>query len=328
MHESRPDGPVMFRPKKRYIEIGTVFAALVALGTLALVALLVYRATRVHVDVTGISDGAAITTFDAAALEVHFEFASEDEAAEAIAHRRRRAGRGARRSSARIMVWRPPAPLAEGDHTHRGGGAPGRVRRLGAHLGLHRRRHRPRPRPCRRRSTPSTSATAPASPGTVEDGAELTADGEAVEIDDDGAFTLRYERPPGGTGHAGGRRPGRQHHDRVGRGPDHLPGHAGRPRHRGGLERPAAPRAGILALIDQGRIDTVALDLKDEAGIVGYDTEVAPGARDRRRRCGTSTSRRRWPPSRAAAPAWSAASSPSRTRVLAQAAWAAGQTSR
>ena len=33
-------------------------------------------------------------------------------------------------------------------------------------------------------------------------------------------------------------------------------------------------RAGVLALIDQGRIDTVALDLKDEAGIVGYDTEV------------------------------------------------------
>ena len=83
MHESRPDGSVMFRPKKRYIEIGTVFAALVALGTVALVALLVYRATRVDVDVTGISDGAAITTFDAAALEVHFEFASEDEAAEA-----------------------------------------------------------------------------------------------------------------------------------------------------------------------------------------------------------------------------------------------------
>ena len=65
MHESRPEGPVMFRPKKRHIEIGTVFAALVAVATIALVAVLVYRATRVHIDVTGISDGAAITTFDA-----------------------------------------------------------------------------------------------------------------------------------------------------------------------------------------------------------------------------------------------------------------------
>jgi hypothetical protein len=34
-------------------------------------------------------------------------------------------------------------------------------------------------------------------------------------------------------------------------------------------------RAGVLALVDQGRIDTVELDLKDEDGVVGYDTDVA-----------------------------------------------------
>ena len=34
-------------------------------------------------------------------------------------------------------------------------------------------------------------------------------------------------------------------------------------------------RDGILAMIDQHRIDTVQLDLKDDSGIVGFDTNVA-----------------------------------------------------
>ena len=33
-------------------------------------------------------------------------------------------------------------------------------------------------------------------------------------------------------------------------------------------------RNGILRLVDEGRIDTVELDLKDDQGIVGYDTTV------------------------------------------------------
>ena len=42
-------------------------------------------------------------------------------------------------------------------------------------------------------------------------------------------------------------------------------------------------RAGIEDLIDRGLIDTVELDLKDESGIVGYDSELAKAQRDRRR---------------------------------------------
>ena len=34
-------------------------------------------------------------------------------------------------------------------------------------------------------------------------------------------------------------------------------------------------RAGIEDLIDRGLVDTVELDLKDESGIIGYDSELA-----------------------------------------------------
>src|SRR5690606_6131241 len=33
-------------------------------------------------------------------------------------------------------------------------------------------------------------------------------------------------------------------------------------------------RERVLALLDEGRIDTVQIDLKDESGIVGFDTSV------------------------------------------------------
>ena len=51
-----------------------------------------------------------------------------------------------------------------------------------------------------------------------------------------------------------------------------------------------------MDLIDRGLIDTVELDLKDEAGVVSYDSAAAQGPRDRRgvgrlrprpRRCST-----------------------------------------
>jgi len=271
MHESRPDGPVMFRPKKRYIEVGTVFAALVALATIALVAVLVYRATRVHIAATGITDGAAITTFDAAALEVHLEFESEDEAADATL-----TVDGERVDEPAVlgplMVWRPPAPLAEGDHTIEVA-----VPRAAFGDSVHRWRF-------------TVDGTAPALTvpptvdpvdlgdaaritGTVEAGAELTADGDAVDVADDGSFTLRYDRPPAGpvTLEAADRAGNRTTASVVV--PITYPGLRGV--HVTAAAWSQEPlRAGILALIDQGRIDTVELDLKDEEGVVGYDTDV------------------------------------------------------
>jgi hypothetical protein len=323
MHESRPEGPVMFRPKKRHVEIGTVFAALVALGTIALVAILVYRATRVHIDVSGISDGAAITTFDAAALEVHFEFASDDEAAEAALTVD---GEPVEEPAVLgpVMVWRPPAPLAEGDHTLEVA-----VPRAAFGDSVHTWRF-------------TVDGTAPALTvppavdpvdisdgaritGTVEEGAELTADGEAVEIDDDGGFTLRYDRPPAGpvTLEAADRAGNRTTASVVV--PITYPGMRGVHVTAAAWSDPLL-RAGVLALIDQGRIDTVALDLKDEAGVVGYDTAV-PRALE------TGAAVRHFDLEAAVAAIESRGARvigrivAFQDPVLAQAAWAAGQTS-
>lgn len=323
MHDSRPDGPVMFRPKKRYIEVGTIFAALVALATVALVAVLVYRATRVHVDATGISDGAAITTFDAAALEVLLEFESEDEAAQATL-----TVDGERVEEPSVlgplMVWRPPAPLAEGDHT-----VEVAVPRAAFGDSIHTWRF-------------TVDGTAPALTvpptvdpvgiadaarisGTVEVDAELTADGDQVEVDDDGRFSLRFERPPAGpvTLRAA---------DRAGNTttasvviPVVYPGMRG-------VHVTAAAwsdevlRTGVLALVDQGRIDTVVLDLKSEDGIVGYDTEVA-------RAIEVGAAVRHFDLEAAVAAIESRGArvvgriTAFHDPVLAQAAWAAGQTS-
>jgi hypothetical protein len=272
MHESRPEGPVMFRPRKRYIEVGTVFAALVALGTIALVAVLVYRATRVHVDATGISDGAAITTFDAAALEVHLEFESEEEAADATLTVD---GQKVEEPAVLgpLMVWRPPAPLAEGDHSIEVA-----VPRAAFGDSIHTWDFTVDGTAPSLTVPPTVDPVAIDDParitGTVESGADLTADGEPVDVDDDGGFTLRYERPPAGpvTLEAADRAGNRTTASVVV--PVTYPGLRGvHVTAAAWSEEPL--RAGVLALIDQGRIDTVELDLKDEEGVVGYDSEVA-----------------------------------------------------
>jgi hypothetical protein len=271
MHESRPEGPVMFREKKRYIEAGTVFAALVALATAALVAVLVYRATRVEVEQTGVADGAAITTFEAAALEVKLEFSSDEEASEAVLTVD---GEVIEEPGVLgpFMVWRPPAPLEEGEHfievavprpvfgdaVHRWDfvvdGTPPALEVPSA--------------------VDPVAIDAPAEvSGTVEEGAELTADGDAVDLDGDGRFTLRFERPPAGPITLDAT-------DRAGNTttasvvvPVTYPGLRGV--HVSAAAWSSEPlRSGILRLADEGRIDTVQLDLKDDTGSVGYDSDV------------------------------------------------------
>ncbi len=270
MHESRPEGPVMFRQKQRRIELGTVFAALVALATLGFVAMLVYRNTRVHIEQTGVEDGAAITTFDAAALEVRFEFSSDEEAAEATLQVDGEVVEPGVLGT--FMVWRPPAPLEEGDHVLEVA-----VPRAVFGDSIHRWAF-------------TVDGTAPALDvpsaveavaidepaevtGTVERGAALTAAGEEVEVRGDGTFTLRYDRPPAGpvtveaTDRAGNRTTAavvvpvtypslRAVHVTAAAWSD------------SGL------RAQILQLVDAGLVDTVQLDLKDDTGTVGYDSDV------------------------------------------------------
>ena len=109
--------------------------------------------------------------------------------------------------------------------------------------------------------------------GRVEAGSRVRADGDEVEVDDDGSFTLSYTQAPAGpialeaVDEAGNVTPASVvvpvtypslrgvHVERAAWGNEQL-------------------RNGILRLVDEGRIDTVELDLKDDQGIVGYDTTV------------------------------------------------------
>jgi hypothetical protein len=271
VHESRPEGPVMFREKKRYIELGTVFAAVVALATIGLVAVLVYRATRVEVEQTGIEDGAAITTFAAAALEVSFEFSSEEEAAEAtltvdgeVVEEPPVMGP--------YMLWRPPTPLAEGDHSIEVA-VPRAVFGDSIHRWDFTVDGTPPALDVPTAVDPVAIDEAAEVAGTVEEGVELTADGDEVDVDDDGAFSLHFDRPPPGAITL-------EASDRAGNTtttevvvPITYPGLRGV--HVSAAAWSNGPlRDGILRMVDEGRIDTVQIDLKDDTGTVGYDSQV------------------------------------------------------
>jgi hypothetical protein len=261
----------VFREQRRRIEVGTVFAAVVALGTAAFVGVLAYRATRVDVEHTGLEDGAVLNGPDAAALEVRLTFDSPGDAREASLSFD---GEPVEEPTVDgdTVVWRPPGELAEGEH------------RLTLAV----------PRPVLDDAhrtwrftvdlTPPTlevpglvdpvAIDAPAEvAGQAEPGSSVRADGDEVEVDDDGRFALSYTRAPAGpialeaTDEAGNRTaasvtipvayPGLRgvHVSAAAWGNEQL-------------------RNGILRLVDEGRIDTVQLDLKDDQGVVGYDTSV------------------------------------------------------
>jgi hypothetical protein len=276
MHESRPEGPVMFRPRKRYIEIGTVFAALVALATAGLVGGLVYRATRVDVEQTGVEDGDHITTDEAAALEVLFEFESDKEAAEATLTVD---GRVVDEPGVLgpVMLWRPPEALAEGEHSIEVA-VPRAVFGDSVHTWDFTVDGTPPVLEVPSAVDPVAIDESSEVSGTVEDAARLTADGDEVDLDDDGSFTLSFDRPPPGPVTL-------EATDLAGNAttaqvvvPLSYPGLRGVHMSAAAWSSPVL-RDPILRLADEGRIDTVSIDLKDDTGTVGYDSEV-PRARE------------------------------------------------
>lgn len=109
--------------------------------------------------------------------------------------------------------------------------------------------------------------------GEVEPDATLRMNGEEVEVDN-GRFAVVFEHPPTGTlrfeaTDAAGNWTVAETVVRV-----HYPT-SSRAVHvsAAGWANPEL-RAGVLALIDERRIDTVELDLKDESGVIGYLSEV------------------------------------------------------
>jgi peptidoglycan/xylan/chitin deacetylase (PgdA/CDA1 family) len=112
--------------------------------------------------------------------------------------------------------------------------------------------------------------------GSANEAAVLRADGRRVELND-GRFTLRYETPPArpviltATDAVGNTSRWRMPVTLVPR----LPREPVRAVHVSADGWASSPlRQGVLEMIDQHRINTVELDLKDEAGVVGWDAPV------------------------------------------------------
>jgi hypothetical protein len=109
--------------------------------------------------------------------------------------------------------------------------------------------------------------------GKVEEGVELRLDDEAID-NDDGSFAVDFDSPPTGSllfaavDEAGNRTE------------KHVVVPVAYPTTSHAVHVSAAAwaderlRAGIESLIDRGLVDTVELDLKDESGVVGYDSEL------------------------------------------------------
>ena len=109
--------------------------------------------------------------------------------------------------------------------------------------------------------------------GTVNEEVTLTVNGEEVDVDGDGTFELTYDRPPLGFLEIEA---------------EDLAGNTTSQRIRVPVAYPeiravhvsAAAwandelRSGVMRLIDEGRINAVQLDIKDELGIIGYDSDV------------------------------------------------------
>ncbi len=269
------EDPNVFRSKRRRVEVGTIFAGLVAVATIGLVGGLVYRGTRVDLDVTGIRDDALITTVEAAALEVTIVLPSRSAAKDATL-RFDGAVVDEPELTEATLVWHPSAALPEGHH----------VLQLAV------------PRPlfddAQFRWDFTVDGTAPGLmvppatdpvaidaevdvPGVVEAGARVTANGNRVRVRDDGTFVLHFDRPPVGPVALEAR-------DRAGNVtaaplvvPITTPGLRG-VHVTGPAWSNEQLRGAILALADEHRIDTVELDLKDESGVVVYDANVPRAA--------------------------------------------------
>ena len=235
-----------------------------------------WSATRVRVEVTGLPDRATITPGLLADRTARFTVDPDDTVEEATLLL------DGRPVPDKALEWRggtllwPPGKLAEGRHQ-----VELRVPRAGMPASRHRWSFEVDETPPGidvPRLLPAAGICDPVTvKGRVEKGSTITLDGKPLELNDD-QFTLHYKRPPTGPLHlVATDRAGNQTHAEV-----IVP-----VRYAGGqgVHVTAAAwgyeplRAGILGLIDAGRISVVELDLKDEGGVVGYDSQV-PLARE------------------------------------------------
>ncbi|CAN5264940.1 hypothetical protein BH18ACT4_BH18ACT4_07130 [soil metagenome] len=261
--------PRLYRPR-RQVDVGLIllwlfFAVVVMLGVRA-----GWKATRVDVSAAGITDDMLLTATAAEGLAVELTFVKAEHLERADLTFDGRSVRDEVDVDGRTLRWRPAA-VGEGEHELR--------------LAV--------PRMVLADAVFSWDLVVDGTPpvidvppvldpvpiddpvtvtGRVDEGSTLTIDGERVPLDD-GTFSLPFAIPPAGPLHleavdeAGNRTSGEVIV------PVAYPGARG-------VHVTAAAwnydelRQGVLDLIDAGLIDTVELDLKDESGIVGYDSQV------------------------------------------------------
>lgn len=269
-----------FAPRRK-IDVGALLIAGSALGLLAWMGTSFWKATRVEVEVAGFVDGAPLQPDAAEDLEIAVTMPKGDD--------RFRAGLQldgvellddlefdgdtlALVPRALVTDEVVPGALAEGEHE-----LVLRVGRLFLPDSEFRWTYVVDGTPPEL-SIPATIDPVPIEDevtvaGEIEEGAELLLGGEPVDVDD-GRFAVSFEHPPTGALRfqavdAAGNRTDKEtvvpvaypeatravHVSAIGWANDEL-------------------RTGVLDLVDRGLVDTVQLDLKDESGVVGYDSEL------------------------------------------------------
>lgn len=266
----------LFRPRRR-VRVGDL---LLGVGFVALGAYLgwaFWSATRVDVDVAGVADGAHVTPAAVADLEVRFTVPGTEarESARLVVNGEAPDSETVD-ATLRAIAWRP-GELAEGRYE-----VVLSVPRLLLGDSTFRRSFVVDATPPPLQVEPLQPAVDPCTPvrveGRVEPGSRLTADGEAVKVGRDGGFVLAYDDAPLSPVHVVAT-------DAAGNTtaadvtvPTRYPGGQGvHVTAAGWAHEPT--RAHVLSLVDRGLVNVVELDLKDEGGVVGYDSRVELGRR-------------------------------------------------
>jgi hypothetical protein len=273
----RPKAPKAWTPRgqRRSIPWSSLF---IAFGFLVLGAFIwneFWRATRVDVAITGIEDGAHLTLAAASGLDVRIDIAQLDLEAGLVPTLfldRVPVPKDTYEVSADGVRWTPPA-LEEG--VHELSMSVGRPLLDDAEFswrfvvdGTPPFIEVASPQPAAPICTPVTVT------GRAETGlASFTVDGEDLDVDDDGTFTLEFDNAPTGPVVL-------QAQDIAGNRaaaeiviPVEYP--SSQSMHVTAAAWGYAPlREHIIDMVDAGKVSAVQLDIKDEGGIVGYDTDI------------------------------------------------------
>lgn len=261
-------------PRRRQPRRGFLIATLATATVLVGVGWLVRRELAVTADVQGLADGAVLSDATAPLAEVRITTAPADRLDDVNLALDGTSQADATRREGEALVWNVPPGLAEGPH------------RLTVVL--------PRSGPLGEvshtlsfsidRQPPVVDLTPPAAPvaidapvvltGRTEPGASVVLDGTEAAVGADGRFELVLPHPPVGTVQLVAT-------DVAGNAamtPVRVP--IAYPTTRGVHVTGAAwsyepLRRAVLRLIEEGRVNTIELDLKDESGIVNYRTGVA-----------------------------------------------------